>query len=141
MFLGKLETRAQRHVGGIERQERAAVSLQEITVGFAAEKMPVVVFRRHVAAIEIGRSQASPVQGGAQPPQQVSLNVLIEKFALEVGKDTVAMESVVSRRKAASRHGGDVVHFVQQSPALALPDDLGPCQLFQDAIRQGSGAG
>src|SRR5882672_12549950 len=99
--------------------------------------MPVVEFRRHVAAIEIGRSQPSPVQRRAHPPHQLALNILIEKFVLEISKDAVAIERVIGGRKTAARYGGDVIHLIQQSPVLALPDNLRARQLFQDAIAQG----
>src|SRR5438876_10583331 len=99
--------------------------------------MLVVVFRRHVAAIEIGRSQPSPVQGRAHPPHQSALNILIEKFVLKIRKDSIATERVIGRRKTAARNGGNVIHLIQQASALALPDNLGARQLFQDAIGQG----
>src|SRR5437867_8314744 len=134
MLLGKLKARAQRHVRGIERKELAAVSLQEITIGFAAEKMLVVEFRHHVAAIEIGRGHPSPVHGRAHPPYQLALNVLIKKFVLEIRKDAVAIKRVVGRRKTAARYGRNVIHLIQQSPVLALPENLGASQLVQDAI-------
>src|SRR6266850_7984544 len=137
MLLGKLETRAQRHIGGIERQEWPAISFQEISESFAVEKMPVVEFSSHVAAIEIGRGQPSHVEGREQPPHQLPLNILFEKSVLEIRKYAVAVESVVGRRKTAARYGGNVIHLIHQSPGLALPDNLGARQLFQDTIGQG----
>jgi hypothetical protein len=110
---------------------------QEVSVSFASKKMLVVKFRGHVSAIEIGRSQPSPTQRRAYPPDQLALNVLIEKFVLEISKDAVAIERVVGGRKTAARYGGDVIHLIQQSSALALPDNLGVRQLCQDAIGQG----
>src|SRR6266446_7214766 len=137
MLLGKLKARAQRHVRGIEPQEWTAVSFQEITVSFAPKKMLAVEFRRHVAAIEIGRSQPSPVQRRTHPPHQLALNILIEKFVLKISKDAVAIERVIGGRKTAARYGGNVIHLIQQASVLALPGNLGARQLFQDAIGQG----
>src|SRR5258706_3521559 len=109
----------------MERQDWWAFLLKKITESFPSKKMTVVEFRCHVAAIEIGGGQPSPIQGRAQPPHQLALNILIEKFVLKISKDAVAVERVIGGRKTAARYSGNVIHLVQQSSMLALPDNSG----------------
>jgi hypothetical protein len=92
-------------------------------MGRAAEHQPVIDLRHPIVGAVIGVDEPFPV-----PRQQISLvdirvDINLQKLAGNRLEALVAVESVMHRRKAAARDGGDVINFVQQRAGAPVLDD------------------
>ena len=75
-------------------------------------------------------------QVGDECAAELAFDVAIEKFALEVAKDPVAMDRVIGGDDAASRHGIDDVDLIEQPPGPSADLECDVAQRLQRSIRQ-----
>lgn len=122
-------------VCGIDLDERAPRRLQ-IRKRLMLEDLLVVETDGEIAAIERVDGHAIPAQRVEQHQQELGLQIAAQEDGLEIRKDAVAEQAIVGRGEAASGHGADHVHFIEQASLDTINDYGGVAQLLKDAVRE-----
>src|SRR5262249_22809838 len=102
------------------------------------EDLVVVVRGDFGAAITIAR-QPRPARRAEDPPDQLTLNVALEKALRVLVEQPVAIERIRQCGEAATGHASYRVHFVEQGMLMPVDDDRRAPQLLEYAVRQGGG--
>ena len=127
-------------VGGVDVDVWAR-SCCEIFERGLVENFLIIVVEGEEAAAEGGGDQPQEIPGPESSEEQGPLNVLVEKFLLEILEDAVSVEAVIGCRKSAAGNGTNGVDLVQKSNASAVDGDLGIPQFFENAVCERRRAG
>ena len=141
LILGEFETRAQRHIAGIDRHKGTPSLRDQIAIGAMMKNLVVEIFGHQIDPAEFRRRGARQVDRGEHLAGEFSLNIPFQKPALEIAENSVAVEGVVGGSETAAGHGGNNVDFVEQAPGLSFSGDFSVGEVLKDAIGHGGGTG